>query len=592
MNARKHGVFLLILLVGIFVRIIFMSYHGLSNDELSAWYRAGFTSWNEFWYFGVSHGDMHPVFYQALLWCWIRFFGDSDWIIRIPSLLFFVANMLLIYHIARKHFSDQSAYLPLILYLGSSFLIVNTTLARPYNSGSFFILLAFLSILEIAQSHKRSLKWIFVLMFAFLGAMLSHYFAFLTAAVLGLLALIMLENRKRLDVVIAGFLAVIAFLPHLTVTLHQLNRGGLQWLAPPSWNWFLQVVVQLMNNSVWLSLLLLLIVVIAIFKKNQAAKNTLAFRLAWLLFFCVLFLGYAVSYFFTPVLRELVVLFILPFPLMALGHVLQWSKQFSLAVGIMLLSHSFTSDSILGFHHFGDFKYLSKEINAIHAKFGYDSITHAANTNNVVYINYYIKEDLTEKIKNWDDPKTVNQLYARVQLAKTPYFLYVLNNAYHSEQFLEVIRSRYPIILLNKRFGNTRLLLFEQKVGAQNNTPIIQSKSSNAEFSADQTLAISSFKKTGKVFFITSKSKVEGVGPVYAVVTMERKGKQLMSGEFPTLYQTFDINQKFKGNTKIGNAYLGFELPASYQPSDVIKVFIWNPNRLSVWSGKWEIGQR
>ena len=122
--AKKHGYFLILLLLGLITRVVFLSYHGLSNDELSAWYRTGFSSWDDFWYFGVTHGDMHPVFYQALLWCWVRLFGDADWIIRVPSIFFYMGNMFLIYGICRKYFSEKAAYLPLLMYIGSSFLII------------------------------------------------------------------------------------------------------------------------------------------------------------------------------------------------------------------------------------------------------------------------------------------------------------------------------------------------------------------------------------------------------------------------------------------------------------------------------------
>jgi hypothetical protein len=587
--AKKHGYFLILLLLGLITRVVFLSYHGLSNDELSAWYRTGFSSWDDFWYFGVTHGDMHPVFYQVLLWCWVRLFGDADWIIRVPSLFFYIGNMFLIYGICRKYFSEKAAYLPLLIYIGSSFLIIHTTLARPYNSGSFFILFSFLGILELNEKKDRSWRWIFFLSLGLSGAMLSHYFAFLTAGVLGLLGLIILNSKKRWDVVIAGALACVYFLPHLSVTWYQLNRGGLQWLAAPSWDWLMDVGVQLLNNSVWLALLFLSVIVYSLINKRIKSSHPIAFRMAWLIVLLTLVFGYLISYLLTPVLRELVVLFILPFLLIVLGHQIQLSKTVTILGAFVLLLHSFMFDSVLKFHHFGDFKFLAADINKIHDKTGFSSITHATNTNNAAYLNYYLKNDVNEDIKNWDEPEAVNKLFARVQRIKTTYFLYALNNAYHSEQFIAVIRSRYPVVFKDASFGNSRYVFFKKSNKQLRPNTVQQMQVSEEEFLATVTWPVDQFN-SGSSVFLTNHSIVEGNEPVYGVVTIERDEKQLLNGNSPVLYQSFDVNQKFNGNKDLGTAYLGFKLPVACLPTDSIKCYLWNPTKLKISTGKWIVG--
>lgn len=591
MLAKKHGYFLLLLLLGLITRVVFLSFHGLSNDELSAWFRTGFSTWDDFWYFGVTHGDMHPAFYQVLLWCWVRLVGDADWIIRIPSLFFYVGNMFIIYILSKKYFSEKAAYLPLLIYIGSSFLIVHTTLARPYNSGSFFILFSFLAILELNESNTRSWKWILFLSLGISGAMLSHYFAFLTAAVLGFSGILFLNSKKRWDVVIAGALSCLYFLPHLSVTWHQLNRGGLQWLAAPSWNWLMDVGVQLMNNSVWLALLLLMAIVYSLGNKRIKSFQPIAVKMAWLIVALTLVLGYLISYLLTPVLRELVVLFILPFLLIVIGHQIQLSKSATVIGTIMLLLHSFMFDSVLKFHHFGDFKFLATDINAIHKKIGFSSITHATNTNNAAYLNYYLKNDVNEDIKDWDEPEAVNKLFARVQRTQIPYFLYALNNAYHSEQFIAVIQSRYPVVLKDVSYGNSRYVFFRKLDRQFKQNTVRQLQVSKEEFLATFTWPVGKFN-SGRSVYLTNHSIVEGNEPVYGVVTIERDGKQLLNGNSPVLYQTFDVNQQFKGNKDLGTAYLGFKLPTICLPTDSIKCYLWNPTKLKVRPGSWTISKR
>ena len=155
---KKHWVFVTLLIIGLIVRLIFMSEQGMSNDELSAWYRTRFSDWDIFWTQGVKVGDMHPAFYQVLLWVWVRIFGDSEWAIRSTSLLFYILNSYLLYRIGSKYFTQLGALLLQGLYIGLTFTVLNTVFARPYNSGIFFLLIAFWAILELKFNCKLMIQ--------------------------------------------------------------------------------------------------------------------------------------------------------------------------------------------------------------------------------------------------------------------------------------------------------------------------------------------------------------------------------------------------------------------------------------------------
>ena len=165
---KNHRYFFLLLGIGFLFRSYFIIEQGLSNDELSAWNRTQTTSWNELWFYGIQVGDMHPGFYQVFLWIWVHLFGDSEWSLRSTSLLFFVLNTSLIYHIANKYFSRFSGLLTLALLTGLSFAVTNSVFARPYNSGEFFVLVSFLSILEIKHTSSFHWKWGLFLIIGFI----------------------------------------------------------------------------------------------------------------------------------------------------------------------------------------------------------------------------------------------------------------------------------------------------------------------------------------------------------------------------------------------------------------------------------------
>ena len=87
---RQHWVFLTVLLACLAARIVFSTGQGFSNDELSALVRTRLSGWNNFWFYGVTFGDMHPALYQTLLWLWVRCFGEGEFMVRLPGLLLFL----------------------------------------------------------------------------------------------------------------------------------------------------------------------------------------------------------------------------------------------------------------------------------------------------------------------------------------------------------------------------------------------------------------------------------------------------------------------------------------------------------------------
>lgn len=599
-HLREHWLFYTLLLIGLIVRLIFIADQGFSNDELSAWYRTRYSTWDEFWFYGVKHGDMHPAFYQVLLWIWVRVFGDSEFAIRSTSLIFYCFNSYLIYRIGVKHFTRFSGLLLQALYVGLTFTIINSVFARPYNSGVFFILLAFLALLEIKKKDAISWKWIVLLALGFLGAMLSHYFAFLVAVVLGVNSLFFVGRKNRIQPVIAGGIAIIAFLPHLSITLYQVGRGGLQWLAPPKIDWPVDFVYLFFNNSWVLFGVFTLLYLVLFFKyKRKVFSRNSIFSLS--VFFTAFISAFILSHLFTPILRELVMLFLLPFLFLPLFSFIQLnSKQSVILIGIvtfLTVTDSFLRNKILEPIHFGVFKEIGQEINEATETYSKDSITFASNYNNIDYINYYLDEKLTESIVNWEDQVTYYQLYERVKNAETPYFCYSVNNKFHSPMFLEIIRQKYPVIERSLIAGNSLFYLFCKKKGAKNIKPfeIINASDTSItdqEFFNNGRLKIGQLpkaKESSSYYLIQTKGKIVDQIPLHLVVAVEREGTFLMRGEFPALYLAYDQSRLVDDKKAEQNFFCAFQLPEEVQSSDDLIFYFWNPKKGKVQASDFEI---
>lgn len=579
---RENSAFLSIITLGLLVRILVVVNHGLSNDELSALYRTTFHTWDDFWFYGVSNGDMHPAFYQVLLWFWVKLFGTSDIVFRLPSLIFYLLNSILIYRIGIKFFSKSGALITLALFAGLTFEIFNTVFSRPYNSGTFFLLLLFYAILKANDSENFSWRWTIIIASSVAGSGLSHYFAGLVAAIILLLALFTLKRLRR-TILLSGLIACVLIVPHVNITLAQLSKGGLQWLAPPNPLWLVDFSHLFFNNS-WVlcfGLFVLFISGIIVFGFEKRSSYGV---LSYLIFFVSIAVGFIISYLYTPVLRELVMLFLLPFfflPVCSRVKLPRSNEYLAIAFFMISFAHSFFKNDLLGFGHFGVFKEIAEQIDAAVEKYGQQNITFASSYNNINYINHYLKHPLTEEITDWSKENVQDVLYKRIVGSKTKYFCYSVNNHIDPPLYVELIRSRFPLQTKTFIAGNSKFFLFEKAkadsiVGKDNSC-----KQDTSEFQYEKSWRVSQLKKSTKPFSyykISSDGILKSKHPLLLVVALERDGKFLQTGDFPELYLAVDQSKFVDTMTQV-RFFTAFHLPNSAQPTDVIKAYIWNPEK-------------
>ncbi len=588
---KKHWVFVTLLIIGLIVRLIFMSEQGMSNDELSAWYRTRFSDWDLFWTQGVKVGDMHPAFYQVLLWVWVRLFGDSEWAIRSTSLLFYILNSYLLYRIGCKYFTQLGSLLVQALYVGLTFTVLNTVFARPYNSGTFFLLIAFWAILELKFNDLKKWQWTLILAIGLFGAMTSHYFAFLVALVLCFCSLFYIGKTNLKYLVFGGLIAVVCFLPHLPITLFQVGRGGLGWLAAPELSWPIDFIYLFFNESWLLFAILALAFLASIFYFGFKKWNGVAvFSMS---IFLITFIGaFVLSHLFTPILREVVMLFLLPFALLPILSSIKFeSKKLYLIliafVTLLPLADSLLRNQLLEPVHYGIFKEIGEHINNAEKKLGRSNITYASNYNNVDYINFYLDKPLTESIIDWEPQESLFELRNRAATAKTPYFCYSFSNKYHTPMFLEVIRKHYPgfeksmvtkyssfYLFSNLKKRKTKLSFYIGKVKNSNIT--------TDEFFNDMKLAVDKLPElTAKdsYFLLKSKGQIVDSIPFYIVVLLERNGEMLKKDDgTPAFYVAYDqgkineigVEQEF---------FQAFSLPEIALPTDKLSIYCWNPSK-------------
>lgn len=599
---KRHSLFIALMLIGITFRLLFMYHQGLSNDELSAWNRTRFDSWIDFWHHGVKAGDMHPAFYQAFLWIWVRIFGDSEIALRAPSFLFYLVNSWIIYELGIRFFSKKAGLLVVAIYAGLGFTIIHTVFARPYNSGTFFLLLLVWSLLEMKASEKKISGWHFGVFIGFLGAMLSHYFAFLSAGVIGACALFYLPKRRILELLVIGFVAILTFLPHLPITLFQLNQGGLGWLPSPTWYWIGEFFFQFFNYSWGLLSLFLICILFACFRGNKwiSSEDKFLFRIVLFTYL----VGHLISVFYTPVLRELVMLFTLPFLLILVFSRFQEgiSTRFSMVILLIPIGigiHSIGCFKLLQPVNFGVFREIGEVVNEADASIGRENMMFASNFCDVEYINYYYKQDVQESITDWMNSEVVYNLNDRAKKANQSHFVYNWSNNFHMPMYYEVIRQSFPYVQKHIDYFNSAATIFSKnRQDASNglqkrNLHFLDNKNQNqlktdsAEFLGDckwNAYQLKSKLKHGGYLLVQMTGELTKDAPCFLVVTMERNGKMEMLGEQPVLYVAFDQNRFFEKDSE-NTWYAAFDLPKKIDDESVLHFYIWNQGKQRITVG-------
>lgn len=594
---KQHGMFISLLLIGLIFRFSFMYHQGLSNDELSGWYRTKFSDWNLFWFYGVKAGDMHPVFYQAFLWVWVRIFGDSEWAIRATSIVFYVLNSWMIYQLCRRFFSKQIGLAVIALYVGLTFTIIHTVFARPYNSGTFFLLLTIWSIFEINRREKAFSFWFLGLILGFLGAMLSHYYAFITALIIGCSSLFYVSKPNIKVILCCGFISALGFLPHWSITAYQLNQGGLGWLAPPKWNWLFDFGFQFFNFSWLLFACFFLLVVFSFLNANffKSKEEQMVLRVFLLTYLA----GHLISIFYTPVLRELVMLFTLPFLLIFLfrGFRSFSGRLFNLALLILPILVGFQSIFVSKLWqpaNFGVFREIGQSIDEADARLNRENIDFASNFNSVSYLNYYCKTPIQESIVDWKNPNVVYTLADRAKISQKDYFVYNWSNNFHLPMYYEVLRNHFPYIYAHRLYFNSAATIFSKsktnfqgfqprKLTARFENTFQQSTISNEEFIGGMWIPIEIFQKhmQAEYFLVRAKGKFEKNIPFHLVVTIERDGKMLMEHENALLYAAYDQSKLEKPGYKT-TFFNAFSIPENVLPTDMVHIYFWNPLKQKV----------
>ena len=329
-------ILLVILLAAAFLRFYKFWLLDFTHDELSALARLHYDSFSALVENGIKV-DGHPAGVQAFLFFWCKIVGYSPLAFKIPFLIIGVINVYLLYLIGKKWFGTTCGHFSAASYAVLQYSIYYAQIARPYDFGIFFTLLAGFGWTQFLfpDNSKPVATAPFIYLIGIVGAAYSHHFSAFAALLIAVSGLFFLNRKNVIRYLLINLLAVLSYLPHLPITLAQLKIGGIGgpegWLGKPEPTFLFHYFSYLFHFS-WLFFGVVILAAITGFFFTRKPTAKIQWRIlpaAW--FLVTFFTAYLYSQELNPLLQYSTLSFVFPFLLPAL-----FSFRGELTIGVKI----------------------------------------------------------------------------------------------------------------------------------------------------------------------------------------------------------------------------------------------------------------
>lgn len=185
-------------------------------------------------FYSKFKNDLHPPLYYVGLRLFTALFGTNAITLRLFSVLGILSTLLLGYFTGQRIFGKQGALYFCLLLISVPMLAAYSHQARMYTWATFSVTGVFMySYLFVKTGKTRDLRFLFVFT---LLAMYIHYYSMAAAFVANLfifLYLLLTKNKKWRHHLFSSLLAIVLFLPWLSMFFVQINRVQDAFWAPP-----------------------------------------------------------------------------------------------------------------------------------------------------------------------------------------------------------------------------------------------------------------------------------------------------------------------------------------------------------------------
>ncbi len=232
---NKLIVLLTILSIGLFLRIYDLGSESIWLDESAS---VKFASLNLSQIFFLS--EKNPPLYNIILHWWINLFGDSEFSIRFPSVIYGSLSIFMMYKVGNQIFGKNVGVLGSLLLGLSVFHIRYSQEARMYSLSFLLTLLSMYFFIRFLKN--RSYKFLISYILFSVLLMYSHIYGLFIIISQNIYLIVLFFSSKelfRLNIkrwILTQFLLIILFIPWIKVFIAQtfgVVKSGF-WIPTPS----------------------------------------------------------------------------------------------------------------------------------------------------------------------------------------------------------------------------------------------------------------------------------------------------------------------------------------------------------------------
>ncbi len=225
--------------------------------------------------------DIHPLGYYTVLWMWLNIFGNSILAGRILSVLFNLLSLILVYQIALKLFNQKTALASALLF---AILPFQAHYAQEIRMYALLSLLLLTSTFALIQAQAGNWKWWILFACSTAFAQYTHNLAVFYLIPLACLPIFEKNWKALRALIIAGFCAIILYLPWLIYLPAQVSKvNSFYWVEKPGVEKIFTLILYYVPNLplpdglLFIGLAIsLLIIIFAGFQSYLAIKNSSA----------------------------------------------------------------------------------------------------------------------------------------------------------------------------------------------------------------------------------------------------------------------------------------------------------------------------
>ena len=422
LNIKKHWLIIVIMLIGIAFRFLPLYDYEFSHDELSGLSRTAYPNFFDELYYGIKI-DAHPALIQLFLWIWVTWFGYNEVFIKLPFLLCGGLSIWYIYRFAVLFFNKNVGYI---------------------------------------SSCMSSL-------FAFVCVGLSFFYI----------------NKERLKkYIIFCSLAILLYLPHLSITLYQLSIGGIGaqvggWLPPPRINeiyFFIKTLFGCGFSGLMIMIVFALVSIFTMVKNKRISKKQS-------LLFWIFTINYVIIHLYSvyknPILQNSCLLFSGTAFILLASSFFQYSNNKYIIAFSCFLFISFAFQNLRKKHlfskvHVHEFEQQSRIYLDVEAKFGKNSAT-GIFASEEFFVDVYEKKynKSFNHITIYDNAYgSITKLRSYLSSLKQQYIVLGGINAATTQ----LIKEYYPYLYLHKEDYFSNILVLTKIKQLNDDVSIIQNQ--------------------------------------------------------------------------------------------------------------------